>query len=174
MDFITLSGHADPIPLTEDAKSQLLGYLNNARASVENTIDGDDLIRDLETSIGDTMRAGLTNGANHIDGPTMSKILGDAGPLDSAQPVQPVRTTDLPWICRVQQGKWFGGLCLGLAIRRGFRVDWVRTIAIFFLLITGGLLGVAYLIALIFVPSMETPEAYRTALGQAQQRPPSH
>jgi len=95
----------------------------------------------------------------------MSKILGDAGPLDSTTQASPAT---LPWLYRIQRGKWFGGLCLGLAVRRGFRVDWVRTIALLFLLVTGGLLGVAYLIALIFIPAMETSEDYKAALERAQ------
>ena len=165
MDYITLSGHADPIPLSADAKNQLLRYLSNARASVDSSIDSDDLIRDLETSIGDTMRAELAGSGSHIDGAAMSKILGDAGPVEATQHVNPAA---LAWLCRIQQGKWFGGLCLGLAVRRDFRVDWVRTIALLFLLITGGLLGIAYLIALVFTPSMETPEDYKAALEQAQ------
>jgi len=164
MEYITLSGHSDPLPLSEDAKHQLLSYLSNSRASVDASIDGDDLIRDLEASIGDTMRSELAGGMGHIDGTVMSRILRDAGPLDSAQPAEP---TTLPKICRIQQGKWFGGLCLGLAVRQGFRVDWVRTIAIFFLLITGGLLGIAYLIALIFIPSMGTPEEYKATLERS-------
>ncbi|WP_411955818.1 PspC domain-containing protein [Curtobacterium sp. TXMA1] len=53
------------------------------------------------------------------------------------------------------------GLCLGLATRAQLRVDWLRTIAFFLLLLTGGLLGLAYLIALLFVPRIATASEYR-------------
>ncbi len=59
-----------------------------------------------------------------------------------------------------RSGKWFGGLCLGIAVRGDFRVDWVRTIGIFLALVTGGLIGIVYLALLLFLPRVETVDEY--------------
>ncbi|WP_399141449.1 hypothetical protein Q3A86_29330 [Streptomyces sp. NBUA17] len=44
----------------------------------------------------------------------------------------------------------------------------MRTVAIFLLLLTGGLLEIAYLIAVAAVPRIETVEQYRAALGRSR------
>ncbi len=54
-----------------------------------------------------------------------------------------------------------GGICLGIAARGSFRVDWVRTVAILLLLLTGGPLGIAYIALLPFLPPVTTVEKYR-------------
>ncbi|MFI7026235.1 PspC domain-containing protein [Micromonospora sp. NPDC049900] len=62
----------------------------------------------------------------------------------SAPPPSGGRPRGLFW-CRINEGKWFGGVCLGVAAYGEFRVDWLRTVALLLTLFTGGLLAVAYL-----------------------------
>jgi len=163
VEHIALSGHAGAFPLTADAKQLLVTYLADARSSLGADADADETVRDIGTSIGDELRHTLDGGPDEIDVIVMSRILTDAGPVETGQASRDGRA---PWLCRVQQRKWFGGLCLGLATRSDLRVDWVRTFAIFFLLITGGLLGVAYLVSLLFVPRIETVEQYKALIAQ--------
>lgn len=165
MEHITLSGHSGAFPMTREAKQLLVTYLNDARTAVELGPDGDETVRDIEMSIGDQLRGTLDRDASIIDETTIARMLADAGPVEAERP--PYGTHAL-WLCRVQRGKWFGGLCLGLATRANLRLDWVRTFAILFLFLTSGLLGVAYLIALIFVPRMETVEQYKAAIAQSR------
>ncbi|MFF0721789.1 PspC domain-containing protein [Micromonospora sp. NPDC003816] len=35
---------------------------------------------------------------------------------------------------RINEGKWFGGICLGVAAYGEFRVDWVRTVVLLLIL----------------------------------------
>jgi len=162
LDHISLSGQAGAFPLTADAKRLLLSYLDRARAASAADPDGDDSVRDIESSIGDRLHEALAGGAERVDARTMARILEETGPLE---PEHPLGGSPLPWLCRVDEGRWFGGLCLGLATRAELPVDWVRTVAIFLLFLTGGLLGLAYLVALIFTPPMQTVAQYRSAIA---------
>ncbi|WP_335991265.1 PspC domain-containing protein [Glycomyces sp. MUSA5-2] len=175
MDHITLSGHSGAFPLTADAKRQLVAYLGDARSAVGPGPDGDETVRDIEMAIGDRLRAALDRGATGVDESEMARILAETGPVEAGPAATGPGAADrgfsggrLPWLCRVEEGKWFGGLCLGLAIRSDLRVEWVRVFAIVFLFVTSGLLGVAYVIALLFVPRMETAEQYEAALAQSR------
>ncbi|TBL45025.1 PspC domain-containing protein [Verrucosispora sp. SN26_14.1] len=61
---------------------------------------------------------------------------------------------------RINEGKWFGGICLGVAAYGEFRVDWVRTVVLLLTLFTGGLLAVAYLILMLVLPVVPTVADY--------------
>jgi phage shock protein PspC (stress-responsive transcriptional regulator) len=89
------------------------------------------------------------------------------GRLVSGQ--KPSHVTKAPILCRIDEGKAISGLCLGLATRAEARVDWLRTVAFFLLLLTGGLLGVAYLIALLFAPRIRTVSDYQVLLRRSRQ-----
>jgi phage shock protein C len=93
-----------------------------------------------------------------------ARILEQFGPLDAGE--EPPHDGKAPFLCRIDEGKAISGICLGLATRAELRVDWLRTIAFFLLLLTGGLLGFAYLIALLFVPRMATVRDYQDALAR--------
>ncbi|MFC0526442.1 PspC domain-containing protein [Phytohabitans kaempferiae] len=64
------------------------------------------------------------------------------------------------FFCRINDGKWFGGICLGIAAYGEFDVDWVRTVVLLLTLFSGGLLGVAYLILLLVLPVVPTVTEY--------------
>jgi phage shock protein PspC (stress-responsive transcriptional regulator) len=66
---------------------------------------------------------------------------------------KPSHVTKALILCRIDEGKTISGLCLGVGTRAEARVDWLPTVAFFLLLLTGGLLGVAYLIALLLLPA---------------------
>lgn len=162
VEHMTLSGHAGAFPLATGAHQRLLRYLTAAREAVASEPDGDETARDLETAIGDRMRHELDTGADHIDVVTMTRILDEAGPVRGARDA-----AERPFWCRIDEGKWFGGLCLGIAAKGQFSTDWVRTIAFFGLLVTGGVLGVAYLVALLVVPRVQSVDEYRRRTGVA-------
>lgn len=160
---IRLSGHIDAVALTAAAHERLLRYLAEARAALIADPDADETVRDLEASLGEQLRPLTESSGKPVDDAQMRRVLSEAGAVESQHP-----TTDThdgpprgPFWCRIDHGKWFGGLCLGIAARGEFRVDWVRTIAIFLALITGGLIGVVYLALLLFLPRVETVEEYR-------------
>lgn len=164
MEHITLSGHSGAFSLTAAAKLLLVSYLSDARLAVGSGPEGDETVRDIEMAIGEHLRTTLDGRVTSIDESIMTRILTESGPVETERPLTNARVS---WLCRVEQGKWFGGLCLGLATRSNLRLDWVRTFAILFLFLTGGLLGVAYLIAMIFAPRIETVEQYKAAIAQS-------
>jgi len=45
-----------------------------------------------------------------------------AGPGRGAGPAVGQRPARAPFWCRINEGKWFGGICLGISARGGFRV----------------------------------------------------
>ena len=160
---IRLSGHVDAIALTAVAHERLLRYLAEARAALIADPDADETIRDLEASLGERLRALVESSGKPVEDAEMARVLSEAGAVEIQHPTDerypgPPRG---PFWCRIDQGKWFGGICLGIAARGEFRVDWVRTIAIFLALITGGLIGVVYLALLLFLPRVESVEEYR-------------
>jgi phage shock protein PspC (stress-responsive transcriptional regulator) len=93
-----------------------------------------------------------------MTGAQMAAILAELGPVSPARRSPPSaegRSRGRFW-CRINEGKWFGGVCLGIAAYGGFRVDWVRTVVLLLTLLTGGLLAVAYLVLLLVLPVVPT------------------
>lgn len=159
---IRLSGHAKTIPLTAAAHERLLRYLASARRELISDPDSDETIRDVEASLGEQLQGLVDASGEPADEKQMSQLLAEAGAVavqDASRGGLPGRPRGSFW-CRINQGKWFGGLCLGIAARGDFRVDWVRTIAIFLALVTGGLIGIVYLALMLFVPRVETVDEY--------------
>lgn len=62
--------------------------------------------------------------------------------------------------CRIEEGRWFGGVCLGVAAYGHFRVDWVRTLTLLLALVTGGIIAIAYLVLLLRLPVVPTMQDY--------------
>lgn len=160
MDHLALAGHAGAFPMTPAAKTRILSYLGRARTDGQDDPDRDDVLRDIEADLGDHLRAALDSGAE-LDDDTIARILEQFGPVESPRSVPQRRA---PVLCRIDEGRMLSGLCLGLATRAELRVDWLRTIAFFLLLLTGGLLGLAYLIALLFAPRIASAQEYRALL----------
>lgn len=165
MEHLALAGHAGAFPLTVDAHRHLLDYLRRARDASAADPDGEETVRDVETSIGDRLRAALDGTTTVIDEQTVAQVLDDFGPVEHSSRAGTVEHA--PLLCRIDEGKMIAGLCLGLATRTDVRVDWLRTIAFFLLLLTGGLLGLVYLVALLFAPRVPSVDDYRHALRRA-------
>lgn len=155
---LRLTGHTGTFTLTKAAHTQLLTYLANARATLSNEPDGDETIRDLEAAIGDR----LTETAAPVDDMAMTRLLAEFGTVASGD--HPNRFVSAKprgrfW-CRIKDGSWFGGICLGIAARGHFDPGWTRTVIFFLLLLTGGLIGVVYLALLLVLPMVPTVAEY--------------
>lgn len=161
MTDLSLAGHAGAFPLTAGAKQLILDYLADARESISADTDGDEMVRDIETAMGDRLSAVLDDG-HVIDEAAVIGILDEFGPLDTQDDGHMKRRA--PLLCRIEEGKQISGLCLGVATRTDLRADWVRSIAVILGLFTGGLLVLAYLVALLFVPRLQTVSEYRHAI----------
>jgi len=160
---MSLSGHAETIPLTTAAHAHLLRYLSNTRAALGTDPDADETVRDLETTLGDRLRSMPATPGAAIDDEQLASILAETGTVEQEAP--PIRILAYPargrFFCRIGEGSWFGGLCAGIAVYGDFRVDWVRTVALFLLLFTGGTAGLVYLALLLILPKVDTVAEYR-------------
>ncbi|MBE1877829.1 PspC domain-containing protein [Myceligenerans pegani] len=159
-----LTGHADAFAVTHAAHERLLRYLAEARTALTADPDGDETIRDLEATLGDRLRAVLESSGGPVDDTQMARVLVETGPVQSHHPVgdpSPGRPLRGPFWCRIEEGKWFGGICVGIAARGEFRLDWVRTVVVLLMLVTAGFIGLVYLALLLLLPRVETVEEYR-------------
>ncbi|MHA4947884.1 PspC domain-containing protein [Micromonospora sp. SD19] len=159
---IRLTGYVAAFPATPGARDALRQYLDDARRALRTDPDADEIVRDLESAIGDRLSARTASGDDAVTGARMTAILAELGPVSPARPAPPSvqgRSRGRFW-CRINEGKWFGGICLGVAAYGEFRVDWVRTVVLLLTLVTGGLLGVAYLVLLLVLPVVPTVTDY--------------
>jgi phage shock protein C len=165
---VGLTGHSAPFPLSQDAHTALRAYFDEARIRLLSDPDRDEVLRDLEMAIGDRL-AGLPRAAYAaIGGEDMRGVLDAVGRVGgeetgagapSAGPVGRGMPRG-PFFCRIKEGSWSGGICVGLAAYAGFRLDWVRTIALALVVVTGGLLIVPYLVLAIKLPLVPTVADY--------------
>lgn len=159
---IRLTGHVAAYPATREAGDALRQYLDNARRSLRSDPDADEIVRDLESAIGDRLSTLTGSDGGSVTSVQMAAILAKLGPVSPTLPAPPPtkgRSRGRFW-CRINEGKWFGGVCLGIAAYGEFRVDWVRSVVLLLSMVTGGLLAVAYLVLLLVLPVVPTVTEY--------------
>jgi len=165
---LQLSGHAAAFPATPEAQASLRRYLDEARTQLREDPDGDEIVRDLEVSIGDRL-VGLRDQGDPVTGTQMAAILSEVGAISPTRAQTPVHgATRGRFFCRITEGKWFGGICLGIAAYGEFRVDWVRTVVLLLTLFTGGILGLVYLVLLLVLPVVPTVREYEHRRDEPQ------
>src|SRR5215471_11084587 len=164
---ISLSGHATSFQLDEDAYKALRAYLDRARSRLRRDPDRDEILCDLEQSIGDKLVI-LLHGENRVvSRKEIDAILEQVGAVDAAngeaagataQPDRPRR------LCRIEEGKWFFGVCQGLAAYSSIAVEWVRSIFVIVTVFTGGLPILIYLVLMFALPVVRTQDEYNASL----------
>lgn len=164
---MSLSGHAETIPLTAPAHARLVRYLADTRAAFAADPDGDETVRDLETTLGDRLRTITDANGTAVGDEELAEVLAETGYPEREAPA--VQVIAYParggFFCRINEGKWFGGICAGLAARGDFSVDWTRTVALFLLLFTGGTVGLVYLALMLILPRVESVDEYHRLCG---------
>lgn len=159
VSHVSLGGHATPFQLDEDGYKSLHSYFERARSRLRHDPDRDEILRDLEQSIGDRFATLLHSRTRVIAGSEVDAVLGQVGTVDldggSAQvhEVQPPRRRRL---FRIEQGKWISGVCQGLAVYSSTGVEWVRTIFVLAAVFTGGFVILVYLALMFALPVVQT------------------
>lgn len=170
-----LTGHQKPFRLTAIAHRELLSYLADARHELAGDPDGDETVRDLEVSIGDQLS---TLGDGPIDADQMRSTLSQVGPVVSApsKPDPKGSEDQVPTWCRVLDGKWLTGVCLGVSAATEAKVAWVRAIYVavtlvgaallapfsdYVMLVFLGLSVLTYLALSLLLPPVESVAEYR-------------
>lgn len=158
---INLSGHPTLFRMTEDAYDTLWQYLERARMNLKDDPDHDDVLRDLELSIGEKLASRLRSNEQILDATDVDAVLDLVGPVESGSATD---QKDVPHgkrrLYRIREGQNIFGVCQGLAAYSGIRVDWVRTIFIALAAVTGGLFMLVYLVLGFLLPVVPTHAAY--------------
>jgi phage shock protein PspC (stress-responsive transcriptional regulator) len=163
---ISLSGHSAPFLLDEDACKILQAYLERARARLKRDPDREEILRDLEQSIGEKF-AQLHAESRVINAREVDSILTQVGAVDTGngEPAAGPAQFGVPRrLCRIEEGKWFFGVCQGLAAYSGISVDWVRAIFVIVSVFTGGIPVLIYLVLMFALPVVRTHAEYRASL----------
>ncbi len=159
---VGLTGHPDRYALDEAAYDRLSRYLDRAGARLRDDPDRAEVVGDLERAIGDKLAALLGGERRPITLDDIDAVLDEVGVVetgrepagdpgqDDGPPRQRVRR-----LRRVREGQEFAGVCTGLAAYSEIRLDWVRTIVILGTLVTGGILGVIYLVLAFALPIVD-------------------
>lgn len=164
---ISLSGHSKSFQLDENAYRALQAYLDRARSRLRRDPDRDEILRDLEQSIGDKLAAQLHEESRVVSRNEIDSILDQVGAVNAgsgdaaagtAQPEHPRR------LCRIEEGKWFFGVCQGLAAYSSIAVEWVRSIFVIVTVFTGGIPILIYLVLMFALPVVRTQDEYNASL----------
>lgn len=161
--LIGLRGHAEPFRLDQDAYGRVTRYLDRAAARLQADPDVDEVLGDLERSIGDRLLAMAGPAERVVTAADIDGVLeavgtvdtGDAPAPDAWRAPAPKRKRRFR---RVREGQEIAGVCTGLAAYSELDVEWVRTVFILGALVTGGILGVVYIVLALFLPIDATRE----------------
>lgn len=162
---VSLSGHSSTFQLGEEAYRSLQAYLDRARSRLKRDPDHEEVLRDLEQSIGEKLRHSLRSENRVINRKEMDVVLDEVGAVDAgngdavdAAPLGRPRR-----LCRIEEGKWFFGVCQGLAAYSGIAVEWVRAIFVIVSVFTGGIPVLIYLVLMFALPAVPTYDEYNAS-----------
>jgi phage shock protein PspC (stress-responsive transcriptional regulator) len=165
---VSLSGHPKTFQLEEDAYRALQAYLDRARARLSRDPDHEEVLRDLEQSIGEKLSKSLRGDDRVVSRKEVEVVLEEIGAVNAGNGDAASETTpfDRPRrFCRIEEDKWLFGVCQGLSAYSDIAVEWVRAIFVIGSVFTGGALILVYLALAFVLPQVQSRAEYRTSLG---------
>ena len=169
---INLSDHPMTFRVSEDAYEVLKQYLENAKLRLKDDPDYEDVLHDLEQSIGEKLAVQQPTADAVVTLDDIKSVLGQVGPVDSGSNFPDV-SEELPRsqrrLYRIKEGQDIFGVCQGVSAYSDINVDWVRTIFLALAAVTGGIFLLVYLGMGFFLPVVATREEY-FALNKAIQK----
>lgn len=163
---VRLTGHKDTFRLEEQAYRRLDDYLTRARLRLHSDPDIDDVIADLERSIGERIADLEPTGEVDVTAADMDTILTEVGAVDlgdgKEMPTPGRLTTEGRFLCRIREGQDIAGVCNGLAVYADYDVSWVRTIFVLLAIFTGGVFILVYVAMIFILPVVPTHADYHT------------
>src|SRR5262245_20617820 len=164
---VDLTGQPRPFRLHDDAYETLREYLDGARSRLGPETDANEVIDDLERSIGERL--------SKVAGPTdrvlaaadITAVLDEIGAVEteteaSAPAPAPVwaagggRRSRRRRLYRIHEGQEFAGVCTGLAAYTEIDLAWVRTIFVLATIGTAGGFLLVYLVLAFVLPVVAT------------------
>ena len=160
---ISLSGHSVVFRANDDAYDVLWRYLERARLNLKDNPDHEEVLGDLEQSIGEKFLALLGSDEQVITIADVNSVLAEIGPVEPDN-AEPTLAKEAPrprrQLYRIKEGQDIFGVCQGLAAYADIPVDWLRLIFLVLATITGGLFILVYLAMAIYLPVVSTREEY--------------
>ena len=151
--LIGLGGRPDRFRLDEDAYARLQGYLDRSAARLQDDPDRDEVMGDLERSLGDKLTARLGSEDRVVTATDVDAVLEQIGAVDTGTEPEPDEAAAPPRrrrLQRIHEGQVVAGVCTGLAAYAEIDLDWVRWGFVLATIFTAGLFIVVY-VALIFI-----------------------
>jgi phage shock protein C len=164
---VSLSGNPKTFQLEEEAYKALQAYLEQARARLKRDPDHEEVLRDLEQSIGEKLGKSLRGENRVISRREIDVVLEEVGAVNTGNGDTPADTAPFGRprrLCRIEEGKWFFGVCQGLAAYSGIAIDWVRAIFVIVTVFTGGIPILIYLVLAFVLPVVQTRNEYDVSL----------
>lgn len=166
---VTLSGHSKTFLLDQEAYAGLQAYLDRARSRLKRDPDHEEVLRDLEQSIGEKLAQSLRSESRVINRKEVDVVLEEVGAVNTgngdAAEGAPFTSFSRPRrLCRIEEGKWIFGVCQGLAAYAGIAVEWVRAIFVIVTVFTGGIPILIYLILMFALPVVRNQDEYNASL----------
>lgn len=163
--LITLSGHAVSFKAEQSAYDALRGYLDRAKQSLQADPDHEEVLRDLEQSIGEKLNARLQSPEQVLTLADIETVLAEVGPVAGETAPAHTAPKGRRRLVRIQEGQDILGICQGLSAYSDIDVDWLRTIFVGLALVTGGAFILVYFVAAFFLPVIATREEYFARYG---------
>jgi phage shock protein C len=169
---ISLNGHQEPFSMHEDAYTALARYLERARSRLAGDPDREDVVADLELSIGEKLTSRRSVNERVIDIADVEAVLEEVGAVDA--------DTDAPVLAssagahgrrrlyRIKEGQQLAGVCQGLAAYSDVKVEWVRSIFVLLAIFTAGGFLLVYLAAMFILPVVDTHAEYLAAIEERE------
>src|SRR3954454_8731795 len=160
--LVTLTGHAEPFRLSEDASARLTSYLEQATTRLSADPDRTDIVADLERSSGDRLSALPGSHDGRVSLAEMDRILEDVGSVETGHDES---TNELPLqprvrrLRRIREGQQVAGVCTGLADYAQLDVAWVRTLFLAGTVATVGVGALVYFALAFVLPISATRES---------------
>ena len=152
--------------LDEDAYNALQSYLDRARARLKRDPDRDEVLRDLEQSIGEKLALVLRSENRSVNRREVDSVLDQVGAVNTGNgDAKGESRFDRPRrLCRIEEGQWFAGVCQGLAAYSSIAVEWVRTIFVLATIMTGGVVLLLYVVLMFALPVVRNHDEYIASL----------
>jgi phage shock protein PspC (stress-responsive transcriptional regulator) len=166
---VALTGHDRPFHVHDDAYDALSRYLAAARSRLGADPDAADVVADLERSIGERLGALAGPDARVLSATDVMSVLDEVGAVEPPSPgISPAPARPRPArrkLYRIREGQDIAGVCNGLATYSDIDVGWVRTIFFLGALVTGGVLGIVYIVMMFVLPVIDSREAWLAAMA---------
>ena len=152
---VTAHLHGTTLQFDEPAYRRLEAYLDEARRTLADNPDREEILADLEQAIADQCTSRLQPGQAAVALAQLEPALEEIGsvqePEAAAAPSETPRATHRR-LEQISEGAMISGVCQGLARYFDVDVTLLRVAAVLLLLISGGAMVLVYVVMMLLLP----------------------